>query len=250
MKKRLLVLSSMLVILSAYTAIAHFGEENFNFNQSGVYPITQTQAVGYGIALFGALMLIVLFFGGKMSEVTKKTVFLSITGVVSLVTLYLVLTTIHMNIVSATKGPVHWHADYEIWACDKKIGLEYPKFMSNRQGTTAIHSHNDNRIHIEGTLMDLEESSLGVFFQAIGGAISNDAIKIPTNEGLRVFHDGDMCNGISARLYVFVNGNLVTDPPAYRISHYENVPPGDRIKFVFTEKPIGKISPFIGKNDS
>jgi hypothetical protein len=58
-------------------------------------------------------------------------------------------------------------------------------------------------------------------------------------------HEGDFCNEKPAKLYVFVNGNLIEAPSAYVIAPYEKVPPGDRIKIVFTEKALEEIDPNI-----
>lgn len=162
-----------------------------------------------------------------------------------LVTIYIILTTLHLNIISITKGPVHWHADFEIWVCNKEIKLAKPKGLSNKQGVDLMHAHDDSRIHIEGVLLDRKAASLGAFFYAISGSLSDDRLKVVTDEGLFAVHNGELCNEKPAKLYVFVNGNLINNPSGYEISHYEKVPPGDRIKFVFTEKPIEEINPNI-----
>jgi hypothetical protein len=94
-------------------------------------------------------------------------------------------------------------------------------------------------------ILDKKQASLGAFFYAIGGSLSDDGLKVPTDEGLVSVHDGDKCNEKPAYLHVFVNGNPIEDPPAYEIAHYEKVPPGDRIKFAFTEKPTEEIDPNI-----
>ena len=242
MKKRFLVfLFFILLILSAYIIFAHENEEEFILDHSNLYPITQLQAVGYGSLIFGILIVIITLFHKKMSELIKKIVYHSIIVVVLFVTVYLVITTLHLNTISATKGPVHWHADYEIWVCDKEIKLAEPKGLSNKQGVDLTHSHNDNRIHVEGVLLDKKEASLGAFFYAVGGSLSSDGFKVPIDEGLISVHEGDFCNEKPAKLYVFVNGKLIENPSAYEIAHYEKIPPGDRIKFVFTEKSLEEI---------
>ena len=242
MKKRFLVLF-LILILSVYNAFSHENEEQFDLDHSELYPLSQLTAAGYGSIAFGALIIVILLFHKIMNDVVKKIVYFSIIIMVSLVTIYLVLTTLHLNIISITKGPVHWHADFEIWVCDKEINLAKPKsFLSNKQGVDLLHAHNDNRIHVEGVLLDKKQASLGAFFYAIGGTLSNDGLIIPTDDGLVSYHEGDLCNEKPAKLYVFVNGNLIDNPSAYVISPYEKVPPGDRIKFVFTEKSVEKIN--------
>ncbi len=246
MKKGILILlPSILLILSVYVVFSHEGEEEFMLDHSELYPVSQLQAFGYGSFIFGILILIIVLFHKGMNEVTKKITYFLVVAAVFLVTIYLVLTTLHLNIISETKGPVHWHADFEIWACDKEIKLKEPEGLSNTQGVDLMHAHSDNRIHVEGVLLDKKQASLGAFFYAIGGSISSDGIRVPTDEGLVFVHEGDKCNEKPAKLYVFVNGNLTANPSAYIISPYEKVPPGDRIKFVFTEKQIEEINPNI-----
>jgi len=239
MEKRSIILLLFAVFLvSAYSVFSHEGEdeEDFMLDHSSLYPITQLQAFGYGSLIFGILIAIIILFNKKMNESAKKVVYFLIAAVVSVVTLYLILTTLHLNIISVTKGPVHWHADFEILVCGKEIKLAEPKGLSNKQGLDLMHAHDDNRIHVEGVLLDKKEASLGAFFRAVGGFISDDGLKIPAESGLISVHNGDKCSEKPANLYVFVNGNLISNPQDYVISPYEKVPPGDIIKIIFTEK--------------
>ena len=235
----------MFLLLSIYFVFSHEGEQKPMPFQSQLYPITQLQAAGYGSLVFGILIVGILLFHKKMNGAVKKIIYFSVVIATGLVTIYLVLITLHLNIISETKGPVHWHADFEIRICDKEIRLSEPKGFSNKQGADLMHAHNDNRIHIEGVLLDKREASLGAFFNAVGGYLLDDGIKIPTDDGLLKAHDGDKCNEQAAKFYVFVNGKLIDNPSAYVISPYEKVPPGDRIKIIFTEKPIEEINPAI-----
>lgn len=245
MKKRVVFLILVLFILFSYSSFSHEAEEEYMLDHSELYPISQLQASGYGISIFGVLIGIIVLFHKKMNEVTKKVIYSLVAIVAVLVTLYLIATTLHLNITSLTKGPVHWHADFEIWVCGKEVHLKEPQGLSNKQGVDLMHAHNDNRIHVEGVILDNRQASIGAFFYAIGGSITDDGLKVPTDNGLASVHDGDKCNGQPAKLYVFVNGNLIPNPRDYVISPYEKVPPGDRIKFVFTEKPLEEINPDI-----
>ena len=246
MKKGFLVLILVLSLLSIYNAFSHENEELFDLDHSKLYPLSQLAVVGYGSLIFGILIIIILLFHKIMNDAVKKIVYLLIIIITSLVTIYLVLTTLHLNIISETKGPVHWHADFEIWVCDKEIKIAKPKsFLSNKQGVDLMHAHSDNRIHVEGVILDKKQASLGAFFYAIGGSLSSDGIKVPTDEGLVSVHEGDKCNEQPGKLYVFVNGKLTSNPRDYAIAPYEKVPPGDKIKIVFTEKPIEEINPNI-----
>lgn len=245
MKKRILVLILIIFVLTISYAISHEEEEDYMLDHNELYPISQVKAFGYGSLAFGILILIILTFNKKMSNNVKKIAYLAVVAVVVSVSLYLIIVTLHLNITSLSKGPVHWHADFEIWACDNKIELFEPKGLSNKQGVDLMHAHNDNRIHVEGVLLDSKQGSLGAFFHAIGGSISDDGINVPTDEGLASYHEGDFCNGQPARLHVFANGNKIENPANYVIAPYEKVPPGDRIKIVFTEKSIEQINPNV-----
>ena len=44
------------------------------------------------------------------------------------------------------------------------------------------------------------------------------------------------------QFYVFVNGKQIHGYSSYVMAPYEKVPPGDRIKNVFTEKPLEEIN--------
>ena len=248
MKKRFFAFL-FLLLLFLPLAFSH-EEEDFALDSSRLYPLSQLAVVGYGTMAFGALVLVMLLFNRAMNDIIKRAVYILLVIVVSLVTIYLVVTSIHLNIISETKGPVHWHADFEIWACGGEIKLAGPKGLSNKQGTELVHSHNDNRIHVEGILLDKEEASLGAFFHAVSGDISSDGFLVPTDDGLAVYRNGFACNEQPGKLYVFVNGNPIENPSNYVISPYEKVPPGDRIKIVFTEKPIEEINTYIEQNGS
>ena len=218
MKKRFLVLFLILSLLSIYNVFSHENEEQFGLDHSELYPLSQLTAVGYGSLIFGILIVVILLFHKIMNDAVKKIVYFLIITITSLVTIYLVLTTLHLNIISQTKGPVHWHADFEIWVCGNEIKLAEPKGLSNKQGVDLMHAHNDNRIHVEGVLLDKKQASLGAFFHAIRGSISSDGLEVPTNDGLVKVHEGDLCNEKPAKLYVFVNGNLIDNPSAYVIA--------------------------------
>ena len=246
MKKGIFLLVIFIFLsLSANSAFSHEENGQFDLEHSNLYPLSQLAVVGYVSLAFGILILTIVIFNKKMSESIKKAVYILLIVVVSLATLYLIITTLHLNTISITKGPVHWHADFEIWVCGKEIRLAEPKGLSNKQGVNLLHAHNDNRIHVEGVILDPKQASLGAFFYAIGGSLSDDGLKVPSDSGLISAHDGDKCNEKPANLYIFANGNLVDAPSKYVIAPEEKVPPGDRIKFVFTEKPIAEINPNI-----
>ena len=72
MKKRLLFLLILFLLpLSTHYVFSHEGEEDFELDHSGIYPITQLEAVGYGSLVFVILIIVILLFHKKMNEITS-----------------------------------------------------------------------------------------------------------------------------------------------------------------------------------
>jgi hypothetical protein len=186
-------------------------------------------------AILGATAVItaatlVSFFKKRKSESLKWVLFLSIALSAAGATLFISASTVYINLVSDTGGPVHWHADFEIWKCGERLGLKDPTGIENRIGTPLLHEHNDNRIHVEGTVVKKTEITLGEFFKVIGGKISGGHIVLPTNSGLVEMKDGDLCDGKEARLQVFV----------YKIQN-----PNDLKKWKFVQEKINNIEDYV-----
>lgn len=175
----------------------------------------------------------------KPSADTKKLLFFSIVLVTLIPTLVLSGSTIYINTISESKGPVHWHADFEIWNCGQEVSLKDPVGLSNKLGTSTLHEHNDKRIHLEGVVLKNEDASLGNFFYVIGGDLRADSFSIPTNAGLFSTKNGNTCSKTGAgAVQVFVyqtdkdgyfSQKKIMDPASYVISPDSNVPPGDCI---------------------
>lgn len=173
-------------------------------------------------------------------EYVKATLFGFIVVVVLSITGYLIWSTVFINVKSVTGGPVHYHADFEIWNCGQKIDLIDPHGLENKVGTPLFHEHNDNRIHIEGPVLDYKEISLGGFFKTVGGELTDSYLRIPTHEDMIEMSSG-ICKGQPAELQVFVyktQGKTfyqekLTDPVSYVPSPYSNIPPGDCIIIEF-----------------
>jgi len=197
-------------------------------------------------AIFGATAIIaaatlVSFFRKRKSESLKWALFLAIAVPAAGATLFVSGSTIYTNLISDTGGPVHWHADFEIWKCGESLNLKDPTGWENRIGTPLFHEHNDNRIHVEGTVIYRRDVTLGEFFRNIGGGISDKFLVLPTNTGLVEMKDGDLCNGKEARLQAFVYKiqnpdelkkwrfvqEKIKDIDAYVLSPYSIIPPGD-----------------------
>lgn len=188
--------------------------------------------IAAAIAVVASFVSIIM--GKRLTHKERVLMFSIISVPILLATLYVGAYTVNQNFDSATGGPVHWHADYQVWVCDERLDLTNPTFPSNKVGTPLLHEHNDDRIHLEGTLMQLSESTLGRYFYVIGGQITQDSIVFPTNEqGIVAKTNGDQCNGQTSTLNVYVNGERIQNPAEYVIYPHESVPPGDCIIFEF-----------------
>ena len=232
----------LVFIFSLKTILAH-GEE------APSQKIRDLSSLSLDILLITALLIFIIailsiIFSKKISEIQKKTAFY-ILAIASIgATLFLVGTTLYLNITSPTKGPVHWHADFVIEVCGKNLEIKDPKGILNLIGTSSVHEHNDMRIHIEGTPASLEEIELGEFFKAIKGYFDETTLSIPTNEGITIAKESDLCTNLPGKLFLFVESqsgkeriwHLEPLMQEYVISPYSNVPPGDRLKIIFTEK--------------
>jgi hypothetical protein len=195
--------------------------------------------------LIGATIVLAVLVGISLhekylNEGLKKFLSSAICLVIAIPTLYMIVSTIYLNNVSVSKGPVHWHADIEVWACGKEVELQDPTgFLSNKIGTATLHEHNDKRIHLEGVVVHPEDASLGKFFQVIGGDLKSDSVIVPTNNGPVPYTNGSMCaDGSEGQMQVFVyqtaddlyyTQKKLDDPASYLISPHSQVPPGDCI---------------------
>lgn len=214
-------------------------------------------------SLIIATLLIFSLAKKEKSEGLKLFLFWGMVIPIIFTTFYLTAVTIAKNQRSATGGPVHWHADYEIFVCGnseqtenasvkgttktlahegEEINLKDPKGLSNRIGSSDFHEHGDNRIHIEGVVEKLQDISLRKFFEVVGGQLSQTYLRLPTNEGELIVQNGLTCpDGSKGRWQVFVyktRNNLVTQEklinfPDYVVSPYGTVPPGDCLIFEF-----------------
>lgn len=128
----------------------------------------------------------------------KPWLFGALSATLIIPTLFLVASTIYINVKSESKGPVHWHAGIEFWACGTELDLRNPSgLLSNKIGTSTYHEHDDKFIHLEGVVMRREhDASLGKFMGVTGGYITPQTIGIPlTNEKDKWFVTGDKLDG-------------------------------------------------------
>lgn len=190
-----------------------------------------------------ALLTVISVAIKDKNEFLKYILFGGMMFVVLGYTSYLVWSTISTNMTSLTKGPVHYHADFQIWNCGEMVDLIDPKGWDNKIGTPILHEHNDGRIHVEGPVLDYQDISLGQFFKVVGGEFEDDSLTVPINNGQVKMENGKLCNNKPASVQVFVlktEGNTVTqqkltDPGSYVLSPHSQVPPGDCIIIEFDE---------------
>jgi hypothetical protein len=195
-------------------------------------------AILFGASVILALLVVLALRQKHPSSELKKFLFCAIVIFVVAPTLYISATTVYQNVVSASGGPVHWHADFELWNCGQEVNLKDPVgTLSNKIGTATLHEHNDNRIHVEGVVQQPTDASLGEFFHVVGGELTPTSVTIPTNAGPLPLTNGSICpDGLEGTLQVFVYQTdqdgysmqrKITDPQNYVISPYATVPAGD-----------------------
>lgn len=202
-------------------------------------------------------------FVHKMKENEKKIAFVIISASVVISTVYLAGHTVYLNIVSESGGPVHWHADYEIWVCGQKLDMINPKGFASYVGSPVLHEHNDDRIHVEGVVVHMRSINLESYLDVIGGKLGSSEMAYPTENGVVAVKNGDMCSGLPAKLQAFVyrtdgkkyNQEKLADFARYVLSPHPQVPPGDCIIIEFdaekarTEKMCETYKIAIEKGD-
>lgn len=186
-------------------------------------------------AWIGILLIISLLWKNK-TALGKWFLYLGMAVPIIISTLFLAGSTVYLNLASITGGPVHWHADFEVWACGRKLDLIDPTGLANRVGSPVFHEHGDGRIHVEGAVVDFKDVALGNFFQSVGGEIHDEHFTFPTNEKLYEYKNGDLCaDGTPGVLQVFVwkieDGEFfqqkLDNPEDYVVSPHSIIPPGD-----------------------
>lgn len=150
----------------------------------------QVSALSFNSVLIGSGLLIALLVISALVRdrvpKLKTPLFLSIIVNTLIVTALLIGSTIYLNTKSSSGGPVHWHADFEIWACGQELELRDPTgFLSNKIGTSTYHEHDDRRIHLEGVVVEERDASLGKFFYVVDGGLTKNSLVLPLNNALQ-----------------------------------------------------------------
>ena len=236
MRFRIKILAMLLLSVSLVTA---HGTEEPSTLAGLPDPVT---LLYYSSLISGLAIVSSLLY--KPSKKEKKIAFLFIVVPISLATIYLAGHTVYLNLVSESGGPVHWHADYEVWVCSSKLDLTDPKGFDNKVGTAVFHEHNDDRIHAEGVLVKISDASLESYFDVIGGKLDENELAYPTNSGTVSAKNNELCNGKPAKLQAFVyktagrkySQDKLMDFTHYVLSPHPQVPPGDCIIIEFGEE--------------
>jgi hypothetical protein len=251
MKKSLAVFAVLLALFGGNLAFAHNDEtgntasyESSDTSHVGEFDLEQSIAkFSLRSSLIG--FVAILFLIGIMallkspSDTVRALLFWPIIIIVTTVSLGLIGSTIYLNTNSSSGGPVHWHADLEIWGCGSQIELKNPTGMlSNKIGSATLHEHNDKRIHLEGVVVKPVDASVGKFFKVIGGSISDHTLAVPTDSGTQTYVSNQKCPGdnqnAEVQLFVFranpdktFSQTKAAHPAQHLIGHSSNVPPGD-----------------------
>ena len=187
------------------------------------------------VGIGGLILLSLVLYTLATQNKRKKIIFSAIVVITLLTTVYLLIGTTYINHKSFTKGPVHWHADFEVWECGRQIELKDPEGISNKVGSMVVHEHNDNRIHIEGVLLTKEEGEIEEFIESIGGELTATSLKVPTQEGMQELKRCSKDAQLQVFAYQTRNGKVsqrkLDNPQEYLISPHSQVPSGDCIIF-------------------
>lgn len=132
--------------------------------------------------ILAALVVLSIFLRDRAPKL-KPWLFGGLAATLIFPTLFLIASTIYLNVRSDSGGPVHWHAGIEFWACGTELELRDPTgFLSNKIGTSTYHEHNDKYIHLEGVVVRKDvDASLGKFMRVVDGSLSNAGIDVPLN---------------------------------------------------------------------
>ena len=230
-----------IIIMTLPKQIELFATNTFDLERS----ISQLsiRSVWVATAILVGLVLLGVLVRNRWARL-KLPVFLAIVITTIVTTALLASLTIYLNVSSSSGGPVHWHADFEIWACGKRVELRDPQgLLTNKIGNSSLHEHNDKRIHLEGVVVHPRDASLGKFFTVIGGHVSDSRLLVPLDGGeLATFQDGQKCeDGAPGDVQIFAYSVLpdttdgkktysqakLENPQDYVIAPHSQVPPGD-----------------------
>ncbi len=200
------VIAIFVEVLISVNALAHGVEPPARSTIESVLGIPDpVNVVLISSVIVAFFVVISLVFKKSLLDKHKKIIFALIALPIAFATLYLIGVTLALNAVSATGGPVHWHADNEVWGCGEKNHFIHSTGWENKVGEPLMHLHDDDRIHIEGVVIKMQDVELGEFFHSVEGSFNSDSITMPTTKGIKKWSNNDLCNDKTAWLYMFVN---------------------------------------------
>lgn len=177
------------------------------------------------VAIISLIVLTIIAANTKQFPKLKVPLFSLMALAMMGSTVLMIGATVFLNVKADSKGPVHWHADFEMWACGNELELRDPTgFLSNKIGTSVLHEHDDHRIHLEGVVVEDEiDASIGKFMYVIGGAITDSALVIPLNDEVeKTFEDEFDGDGQSAPAPGLVDQFIVQDGDNGRLARFLN----------------------------
>ncbi len=132
-------------------------------------------------------------------KLTKKVIGWAIFAIIILGILFLFYRAINIskNFQPYTSGTVHWHADFNVKLCGQELDFSNLGGEAHHVGLPLLHTHGDNKVHIEGAISRPEEITIGRFFDAIGNKFTSTNFDDYTN-------DNDKCGGDN-KIKFFVN---------------------------------------------
>ncbi len=112
-----------------------------------------------------------------------------------------------------SKVQIHWHATLKVFICGEEKQMPVPIGQSHL-GTPLLHTHEDRRIHIEGTVWKPEDITMGKYMDAIGLNFRDDQLLDKKN--------GDLCSEQPGKVKLFVNKKESPELANYIIKEGDN----------------------------
>jgi len=146
--------------------------------------------------------------------------------------------------------------DYRIFVCGEEILLKVDKEdLKTKRNGLFVHSESGSII-ADGLVASGESIFLSSFFKTVGSVLEyttdhKSNLYLQTENGVREFHSGDMCNGKEASLHL-IHHRVETGTTSWSIysriiwkdkdyvltNNYGRVPPGDCFIFMFDSEDV------------
>jgi len=101
------------------------------------------------------------------------------------------------KVESYSGGQVHWHSRINVFICGNKFAMPNP-FGNQHLGSPLLHTHDDQLIHIEGTVWNPEDITVGKYMEVIGLNFKDGELIDKEN--------GDLCGDESGNVKLVVEG--------------------------------------------